>query len=65
MARNKNLMLLYLALFMTLVISISIYIYANKTDANQQSEDDIKQLLIDTSEKLHKGLQKTDTLSLQ
>lgn len=58
-------MLLYLALFMTLVISISIYIYANKTDANQQSEDDIKQLLIDTSEKLHKGLQKTDTLSLQ
>ena len=58
-------MLLYLALFMTLVISISIYIYANKTDANQQSEDDIKQLLIHTSEKLHKGLQKTDTLSLQ
>lgn len=58
-------MLLYLALFMTLVISISIYIYANKTDANQQSEDDIKQLLKDTSEKLHKGLQKTDTLSLQ
>lgn len=58
-------MLLYLALFMTLIISISIYIYANKTDANQQSEDDIKQLLIDTSEKLHKGLQKTDTLSLQ
>lgn len=58
-------MLLYLALFMTLVISISIYIYANKTDANQQSEDDIKQLLIDTSEKLHKGLQETDTLTLQ
>lgn len=58
-------MLLYLALFMTLIISISIYIYANKTDANQQSEEEIKQLLIDTSEKLNKGLQKTDTLSLQ
>lgn len=65
MARNKNLMLLYLALFMTLVISISIYIYANKTDANQQNEEEIKQLLIDTSEKLHKGLQETDTLTLQ
>ena len=58
-------MLLYLALFMTLVISISIYIYANKTDANQQNEEEIKQLLIDTSEKLHKGLQETDTLTLQ
>lgn len=58
-------MLLYLALFMTLIISISIYIYANKTDANQQNEEEIKQLLIDTSEKLHKGLQKTDTLTLQ
>jgi len=58
-------MLLYLALFMTLVISISIYIYANKTDANQQNEEEIKQLLIETSEKLHKGLQETDTLTLQ
>lgn len=58
-------MLLYLALFMTLIISISIYIYANKTDVNQQNEEEIKQLLIDTSEKLNKGLQKTDTLSLQ
>lgn len=58
-------MLLYLALFMTLIISISIYIYANKTDANQQNEEEIKQLLIETSEKLHKGLQETDTLTLQ
>lgn len=64
MNNNKNIILLYLALFMTLVVSISIYIYANRPEAEVANIEEVKHLLIDASEKLNNGLQKTDTTTL-
>lgn len=64
MNNNKNIILLYLALFMTLVVSISIYIYANRPEPEVANIEEVKYLLIDASEKLNNGLQKTDTTTL-
>jgi len=64
MTKNKNILLLYLALAITLVISISIYIFANKPMEGEPNEEEVKLLLLEASEKLYRGLQKTDTLSI-
>lgn len=64
MNNNKNIILLYLALFMTLVVSINIYIYANRPEPELANIEELKYLLIDASEKLNNGLQKTDTTTL-